>query len=140
MSEGEFMTNASANPLQEISEAWASVYPLVQWMLDHPLGSLLAAFLGLYLFWGLLRGLIQLTENLWIKLLRSPVWVLQKLWQWTGQSRPLSLLSGASAPSTLETERDRLQALVNQLEEANQTQQDLIQQAKEVLKTMNTSE
>ena len=133
------MANSSANPIQEISEAWASVYPLVQWVLDHPFGSLVTAFLSLYLFWGLLRGLIHLTENLWVKLLQSPIWVVQRLWLWTGIGRSPFKLFRNDSPSRV-TECDRLQALVNELEAANKAQQELIYQAKELLSQMNRLE
>ena len=134
------MANSSANPIQEISEAWASVYPLMQWVVDHPLASLFSAFVGVYLFWGLLRGLVQLTENLWVKLLRSPFWLLQQAWQLTGQGRSSLSFLNTNAPVKTTSDRDRLQALVHQLEESNRAQQDLIDQAKELLKTMNSSE
>ena len=134
------MANSSANPIQEISEAWASVYPLMQWVVDHPLASLFSAFVGVYLFWGLLRGLVQLTENLWVKLLRSPFWLLQQAWQLTGQGRSSLSFLNPNAPVKTTSDRDRLQTLVHQLEESNRAQQALIDQAKELLKTMNSSE
>ena len=129
------MASNSTNPIQEISEAWASIYPFFHWVLDHPFGSVLAGFIGLYLVWGLLRGLVQLTENLWVRLLRSPLWLMQQLWQLTG--RKLPKVTGANSRSPIqETDRDRLQALVLQLEAATQAQQELIHQAKELLKTL----
>ena len=130
------MTSGSTNPIQEINEAWASIYPLFHWILEHPLGSLLTGFIGLYLLWGLLRGLVQLTESLWVRLLRSPLWLIQQLWALTGKSR--STMPGLNPLQSATTERDRLQSLVVQLEESNQAQQALILQAKELLKTMSS--
>ncbi|MEM9136788.1 MAG: hypothetical protein AAGB01_05515, partial [Cyanobacteria bacterium P01_F01_bin.42] len=73
------MTQPGTNPVQELSEAWAILYPLLHWTVTHPFSSLLLFFLGLYLIWLGLRGLIYLTETLWLKILRSPVWLLQAL-------------------------------------------------------------
>ena len=130
------MTSGSSNPFQELSEAWASIYPIFHWVIEHPFGALLLAFIGLYLFWGLLRSLIYLTENLWIRLLRAPVWILQQFLGWLRQrlSLPQSKTSAADSLN-----RDRLTDLIAQLEDSHQQQADLIQRAKEELKKINAS-
>ncbi len=134
------MTSVPSNPFQEFSEAWASIYPLFHWILEHPIGSLLLAFGGLYLFWGLLRGLVHLTENLWIRLLKSPLWLAQQLWQLNGKKMPSLALNGKSDKASSSTQAlEQLMELIDQLEEGHRHQEQLLNMAKEKLKTIEIS-
>ena len=128
------MTNSSSNPIQELGEAWAVIYPLIHWVIEHPIASLVLMLIGLYLLWGVLRGLIYLTERLWIRLLRSPLWLVQTLWN--GRQLP-SFLSRSNHEVSQHQACDRLRALIEQLEAAHQQQEQLLTLAKEELRKID---
>ncbi|MCM1981463.1 hypothetical protein [Lyngbya confervoides] len=131
------MAAVSTNPFLELSEAWMSLYPTIHWLLHHPVLSLILGFLGLYLLWGLLRGLVQITENLWIRLLKSPWWLAKILWEAAG--RRLHLIApgtiASSAPAS--SQRDRLLEVIAQLEALQREQSQLLQAAKEQLQNLD---
>lgn len=133
------MTHSPSNPLQEFSEAWGSIYPILHWSLDHPLGSFFLIFGGLYLFWGLLRGLIRLTENLWIRILRSPLWLARSLWQLTmGEKSPPWTRPQQKETGSINQRYQILHDLIQQLETGHQNQAQLLNRAKAELKKMES--
>ena len=128
------MDSPSSNPIQEIGEAWAVLYPLINWVLMHPLASLVFLVLGLYLIWLILRGLIYLTEQFWLSLLNFPLWLLRRLW---GQRQLPSFLRLVGQPQGKNESRDRLMDLIAQLE-MNQVQQaELLSLAKDELQKLD---
>ncbi|MGB3493049.1 MAG: hypothetical protein WBA57_10000 [Elainellaceae cyanobacterium] len=54
-------------------QAWLEVHPLIAWMLHHPLLAMLGVLIVIFLLWSLLQTLLQLTQNLWAKILQLPL-------------------------------------------------------------------
>ncbi len=131
------MTRSPSNPFQELSEAWASIYPLIHWSLEHPVGSLFLAFGGLYLFWGLFRGLIHLTENLWIRILRAPLSLTTYLWRMVSpQKSTFGSLDNNPVRANADPAHRQLSELIAQIEDSHHHQEQLLQRAKAELKRL----
>jgi hypothetical protein len=58
-------------------QSWLMDHPILGWGLAHPLWALGVAAALLFISGGLLKAIAQLTEQLWMDLLRLPMRVLQ---------------------------------------------------------------
>jgi hypothetical protein len=61
-------------------QSWLDAHPVVAWAIAHPLITLAIAVLIIFIFWGLLRAIARLFDELWLRILRSPLWLGQLVW------------------------------------------------------------
>lgn len=59
-------------PVWRPFSGFLEAYPLIGWLVAHPLWGLLAVGLGLLLLAGLWSAIARLTENFWLALVRLP--------------------------------------------------------------------
>jgi len=128
--------NTIVEPLQQLIttsvQTWLKEHPVLAWLFDHPLGTLLLFILLWLLLGGLLKAISSLTERVWVTLLQSPL----KLTQWlVGKvSKNLSIpLNFAIVASPPETKEKRLSYIVNRLEELKKEQDELWQEMTKIL-------
>lgn len=119
-------------PFQE----WLSQYPVLVWLVGHPLWLLGAIVLVIFLLAGLLRAVASLTEKLWLALLRFPILLVQ--WLWQGSlfllRRPFAPKPAIAQPRLLSSP-DRLTELLDRLESLRKEQDELMQEVKTILAT-----
>mgnify|MGYP004468667287 CR=1 FL=1 len=118
------------NPIR----AWLGQYPWLQWLVTHPLWLGITLLLLIFLVSGLIGAIGQLTQRIWIALLRSPFQLLQ--WLFVGVFRLTRTLLGWKAePAKLpaENSQTRLQELLDRLDALRQEQDELLQEVKTIL-------
>ncbi|MFM7423894.1 MAG: hypothetical protein ACKO7W_02630 [Elainella sp.] len=113
-------------------QTWLGQHPVFFWLSSHPLWLLALILLLLFLFSGLLRAVAGLTEQLWLGLLKLPIWLVQGLWQSSlfllrrAKSTPPSIPPLAAAPP------DRLTQVLERLEALRQEQEALLKEMREL--------
>jgi hypothetical protein len=77
-------TEAIQGAVVGIFQNWLMAHPILGWGVTHPLLSLGMGLVLFFVLWGLLRAIAQLTERLWVILLRVPI----RLGQWIFRQLP----------------------------------------------------
>lgn len=54
-------------------QAWLDVHPVIAWTVYHPMLAAVGWFVIIFLVWSLLQTLLQLTQELWAKILQLPL-------------------------------------------------------------------
>ena len=123
------------NPIRD----WLSQYPWLQWLVTHPLWLGGTILLIIFMFSGLIGAIGQLTQKIWIALLRSPFLLLQ--WLFVGIFRLTRMLLGwKTEPAKLpaDNSQTRLQELLDRLDTLRQEQDELLQEVKTILAAKET--
>ncbi|NEQ97598.1 MAG: hypothetical protein F6K30_12905 [Cyanothece sp. SIO2G6] len=129
-------------------EQWLLSHPVANWFILHPLMLVLAGFAIVLLLAGLLGAIAQLTENLWIRLLRFPfqlVWTLLR-----GTVNVTKVIVGRSPTPTLaqlpeQTEvrrspQQELDELLSRLDALKQEEAELMQQIRTLVQQQLSSD
>ena len=117
-------------PIQD----WLLAHPFGNWLLSHPLWAIGLVLIALLLLSGLFGAIAQLTQTLWIVLLRSPVVLIG----WLVAGIVLLVKAPFSAKRQLpaaETKEQRLAEILDRLDALKQEQDTLLQEAKQILST-----
>ena len=117
-------------PIQD----WLLAHPFGNWLLSHPLWAIGLVLIALLLLSGLFGAIAQLTQTLWIVLLRSPVVLIG----WLVAGIVLLVKAPFSAKGQLpavETQQQRLAEILDRLDALKQEQDNLLQEAKQILST-----
>ncbi|HEY9880184.1 MAG TPA: hypothetical protein V6D29_17140 [Leptolyngbyaceae cyanobacterium] len=111
-------------------------YPMIGWLVVHPLWGLLLVGLGLLLLAGLWSAIARLTENFWLVLVRLPFRIMATLFSavaslWSRQPQPseaakIHSMSGSDHPN-------RLTEIVARLEVLQEEQVALMQEMRTLL-------
>ena len=123
--------NSLTSPLQN----WLADHPMGYWLVSHPLWLVGLILITLVLLSGLFGAIAQLTQKLWVFVLQAPLslarWMFVTLFQvfgialrWKGDA--------AKPPENVH----RLTEILSRLEGLRQEQDELIKEAKTVLKEM----
>lgn len=109
---------------------WLEAHPILAWLLIHPLATLAIFLVFLLLLSGLLRGIVQLTDKVWLAILKSPFqlgqWLLKKATKmFKSQVSPSITSTQDASPSD---KQERLAYILNRLEEINQEQEELLKE------------
>lgn len=123
------------NPQNFINNAiqnWLESHPKIDWMVDHPLWTLILGLLTIFLFWGLLNAIARFTEQFWLALLRSPL----KLSQWIFRGSP-KLVAGLFRLKPKEDPQKQLKEIVDRLEELRKEEDQLIEQVRKIVASQN---
>jgi hypothetical protein len=130
------------SPIQD----WLAQYPILVWLVSHPIWLLGVILLSLFLLAGLLRAVASLTEQLWLSLLRLPLTLVQLIWRGTMLLwRPLftksamvqTIAPGSISPESISPNSSRLTEVLDRLEALRQEEQELMQEMKALLKAQN---
>jgi type VI protein secretion system component VasK len=117
-------------PIQD----WLLDHPFGNWLLSHPLWAIGLVLIALLLLSGLFGAIAQLTQTLWIVLLRSPVVLIG----WLVAGIILLVKAPFRSPGKLpaaETKQQRLAEILDRLDALKQEQDNLLQEAKQILST-----
>jgi hypothetical protein len=117
-------------------QTWLMNNPLLRWGFVHPLGGIVAVVILVVLFGGLMRAIAQLTERLWVNLLKLPMragkWLLTQLFYLLKLKPPI-----ADKPQTLIANNpdpnQQLGEIMVRLEHLQQEQTLLLQDIKTLL-------
>ena len=108
---GQSLVNSLWDALSAPFQAWLAQHPLLFWLASHPVWLIAVSLVMLLLLAGLLRAVAGLTEQLWLALLRLPIWLMQWIWQAVFLLlRPV--LSKAEPPSSSAPTASRLSELL----------------------------
>lgn len=109
---------------------WLAAHPRIAWIFAHPRLTLLLLFLFVLLFWGLVRLIFRLSEQLWLFLLQTPI----KLFYW-GFRGILTTFKRFSLPiyRRQQEKEGRLADILNRLETLNEEQEVLLAELKNLL-------
>jgi len=132
------LVNSLWDALSTPFQAWLAQHPLMFWLVSHPAWLIGVSLLILLLLSGLLRAIAGLTEQLWLALLRLPIWLAQWIWQWISQAAFLLLrpvLPKTEQPSPIPS---RLSELLIRLESLRQEEQELMQEMQSLLSAQAT--
>lgn len=104
--------------------SWLEEHPLIIWMLQHPIISLISFFLIIVLIFRLFSAIAQLLDKLWIWLLTSPVILIKSLLGLKNKST-----ENLATISQQQTAIDpiKISHIIEQLELINQQQQQIMQ-------------
>lgn len=120
-----------ASPLQN----WLDAHPMGYWLVSHPLWLVGLVLIALLLLSGLFGAIAQLTQKLWIFVLQAPLsltrWIFAALFQLFAAVFRWKEDSGKPPENV-----HRLTEILSRLEVLRQEQDELIQEAKTVLKEM----
>lgn len=104
---------------------WLASHRLLHWLINHPLSTIGLGLLSLFLLAGLIGAIGRLGEQLWLRLLRSPVTLISSLF---------SGLSQALRRATPTPEPDRLGEILDRLEELRQEESVLLEELRQWVK------
>ncbi|MEB3229763.1 MAG: hypothetical protein VKJ64_02045 [Leptolyngbyaceae bacterium] len=132
----EFFDRAIHRLVRQPIEHWLLDHPMANWFIAHPLMLMLAGFAVVLLLAGLLGAIAQLTENLWIGILRLPFQLGWTLMRGTvNVTKVIVQRSPTPALAELPEQKDggrspqqKLAELVSRLDAIQQEEAELIQQ------------
>jgi hypothetical protein len=101
-------------------DPWIQTHPLLHWLTRHPLGTIGLGLLSLFLLSGLLSAISRLGEQLWLRLLRSPIALLSSL------STRIQSIRPAAKP-------DRVGEILDRIEELRQEEAGLIAEMRQLV-------
>jgi hypothetical protein len=111
-------------PVTESISDWLDTHSPWAWLFTHPIALVICALIALFLLSGLLSAIAQLTQRLWIGLLRSPLsltrWIFGKGSQLV--KRPFA-----------EPQPDRLMVVLDRLESLKREEDELLQEVRSLL-------
>ena len=117
---------------------WLLAHPFGNWLLSHPLWAIGLVLIALLLLSGLFGAIAQLTQKLWIVLLRSPVvligWLVAGIVLLVKAPFSASFNAKKQLPAA-ETQQQRLAEILDRLDDLKQEQDNLLQEAKQILST-----
>ena len=109
--------------IQSFFNSWVEKHPLIIWLLQHPIISLVSIFLIIVLLFRLLAVIAQLLDKLWIWLLKSPIILIKFI---LGIKNKPSEKVSAVNPQELTIEPEKISQIIQQLEIINQQQQQIM--------------
>jgi hypothetical protein len=133
---GDRLLQSLNAPLQ----SWLATHPVAQWLLMHPLWLLGLVILAIALLVGLFGAIGRLTENLWLRLFRVPLWLFAGIFG--SGFRLVRALAKSSArqnsPSIsknpAQTPTQRLDQVLTRLEELRRDEELLLAELKILVK------
>ncbi|GAB4134359.1 MAG: hypothetical protein Fur0046_06100 [Cyanobacteria bacterium J069] len=128
---GDRLLKSLSAPLQN----WLVAHPVAQWLVMHPLWLLGLVVMAIALLIGLFGAIGRLTENIWLRLFRVPLWLLAAVF---GSGLKLArLLAQTSAQKASEPEPEnatqRLCLILARLDELRDEEAALLSEVKGLL-------
>lgn len=65
--------NGFQHAIADSIQAWLADHPVVHWLVNHPIWGLILTVTSIFLFWGLLQAVADLTRQFWQMLIRLPL-------------------------------------------------------------------
>ena len=133
------ISDAAVEKLQEAivlaAQNWLKSHPILAWLLTHPLASLVIILVTILLFWGLLKSIVKMTEQVWLTLFKSPLKLGKCLL--VSISKLFNKTSLASAvyyrQSGSKLKQERLAYILNRLEEIKKEEAEILKEMKTLI-------
>ena len=111
--------------IQSFFHSWIDKHPLITWLLQHPIISLVSIFLIVVLLFRLFAAIVQLLDKLWIWLLKLPLVLIKSIFGL--KSKPSKAIPVIRAQE-LAIEPEKISQIIQQLEIINQQQQQIMEE------------
>lgn len=105
---------------------WFKSDPLFMSLVSHPFLSLGLGFLMIFLLWGFIRALLVLIEQLWINLLKLPLWLIGSLGGIGLRKKTKFQQGGLASDRTFNNKNEKIDYILTRLAELQQEQQSLL--------------
>lgn len=112
-------------------DVWLTHHPLITWLVNHPITSLIASLIAIILAVRLIitiyRAIASTIDRVWLAILRSPVRLLKFLFGWQPKSKMTDL--GNTTITNYEVTQDsvQLEEIMTRLNLIQQQQQQIMQ-------------
>ncbi|GAB4459104.1 MAG: hypothetical protein OHK0037_03900 [Elainellaceae cyanobacterium] len=132
---GDRLLKSLSTPLQ----SWLAAHPVAQWLVMHPLWLLGLVVMAIALLVGLFGAIGRLTENIWLRLFRIPLWLFATVFG--GSFKLAKILTKSStfkadAPEA-ESSTQRLCTILARLDTLRQEEEALLVEMKALLGQAN---
>jgi len=133
----EQLSGAIAHSVQDVvatsMKTWMAEHPIVSWTIAHPLWSIALIVLVVFLCWSLLGAIVQLTQRLWLALLKAPFKFTQLLSRGMFQSFQRADISSLTKMKGQQDVQERLAKISSRLEALHQEQEALMREMRSML-------
>lgn len=124
------VTNTVQRAVADSITNWLEAHPILAWMFAHPLFTAIIIILLLWFFLGLLNAIAQLSQQIWLVILRSPFEISQQL---VGRiAKAISPVTNSVGVKLPRVDRDdgqeRFTYVLSRLESIKQEQEQLIEE------------
>ena len=109
--------------LQSMVNSWVEKHPLIMWLLQHPITSLIGFSLAIVLLLRLFSAVAYLLDKFWLWLLKLPILLVRLLIG--SRKKPLEKAS-ITAHNQFNLEPEKANQIIEQLEAISQQQQQII--------------
>jgi ElaB/YqjD/DUF883 family membrane-anchored ribosome-binding protein len=69
------VSEATQVAIRSLVSDWLTEHPVVAWIVQHPLLTLLLIVVGIVLLWGLFQAVFRVIEEFWVSILKSPLFL-----------------------------------------------------------------
>lgn len=111
--------------IQSMMNEWLQEHPLFNWILHHPIATLVLVVISIVLLLGLLQAIFRLIEKFWLTVLKSPL-LLGKLLLGSRTVKSREMAHPSGVVSDLDTEQ--ISQILVKLETIQQEQQAILQE------------
>jgi DNA uptake protein ComE-like DNA-binding protein len=128
------MIDVAQDAIANSVQTWLDAHPIIGWFIIHPLILIATILLLIWLSWGLFRAIAQLSERLWIGLLRAPFQLLGLCWQLATRLLQRSNSEPQPALPDEPNKQEKLATLLARLEDMRREQDELLKEVQMMLK------
>lgn len=107
-----------------LSSHWLEQHPLIFWMVQHPIISIVGVLIGVILFSRLLSAIAYLIDKVWLWIIKTPWLLIKSLF---GIKKKTSEDVGNTINYELAINPEQLTKIVNQLQRIEKQQQQILQ-------------
>lgn len=127
----DYLIDGVANSVGSPIAVWLTQHPLLTWLVYHPLMALLIGLVATVLLVRLLltiyRAIATAIDRIWLKILRSPLFLLKFLLGW--ETKPKTVTSNTTVTNyEVTNDSQQIQEIINRLDQIQQQQQEIIRE------------
>jgi hypothetical protein len=111
--------------IQSFINSWFEEHPLLIWLLQHPIISLISFFLIVILLFRLFSAIAHLLDKLWIWLLKSPIILIKSLFGLNKKSAEIAVTNNQQLTAI---DPLKINQIIEQLAIIKQQQQQIMQE------------
>ncbi len=78
--------NGFQHAIADSIQTWLTAHPVIHWLVNHPIWGLILTVTSIFLLWGLLQAVADLTRQFWQMLIRLPLilgqWLSSQVIRW----------------------------------------------------------
>ncbi len=107
-----------------LSNHWLEQHPVMFWMVEHPIISIVAILIGIILFSRLLSAIAYLIDKVWLWIIKAPWLLIKSIF---GIKKKIPEEVGNTINYEIATNPEQLTEIVRKLERIEQQQQQILQ-------------